>query len=63
VGLISRKRARQEAGEPPSEDSDTADQVEVTIEGPEAERLQGLVDMGEIAAMLQKRAAGPPPSP
>ena len=58
MGLISRK---QESGEPPADtEADGTDRVEVTIEGPDAERLGGLVDMSAIAATLRRRAAADP---
>jgi len=65
MALISRKPGKQESGEPVEPDADTAGQVEVTIEGPDAERLEGLIDMAAIAANLKRRAAGggPPPNP
>lgn len=62
MGLISKKPGRQEAGEPVDPDADQTAQVEVTIEGPDAERLNGLIDMGAIAASLKARAANPPPA-
>jgi hypothetical protein len=65
MALISRKPGKQESGEPVEPDTDTAGQVEVTIEGPDAERLEGLIDMAAIAAKLKRRAAGggPPSNP
>jgi hypothetical protein len=62
MGLISKKPGRQESGEPVDPDPDQAAQVEVTIEGPDAQRLEGLIDMAAIAASLKARAANPPPS-
>lgn len=59
MALISKKPANQESGEPVDPESDTTGHVEVTIEGPDAERLGGLVDMAAIAANLRKRAAPP----
>jgi hypothetical protein len=58
MGLISRKPGKQETGEPPSDtDADGTERVEVTIEGPDAERLGGLIDMSAVAEMLRRRAA------
>jgi len=50
MALISRKPGKQESGEPVDPDTDTAGQVEVTIEGPDAERLEG--DVAEIKGTL-----------
>jgi hypothetical protein len=61
MALISKKPGRQESGEPVEPDDDTSDQVEVTIAGPDSERLAGLVDMASIAATLAKRAAASKP--
>jgi hypothetical protein len=65
MGLISRKPGqKQEAGEPAADgDLDGADRVEVTIEGPDSERLGGLIDMSAVAAMLSRRAAQADPPP
>jgi hypothetical protein len=59
MGLISRKPGqKQETGEPAADgEADGADRVEVTIEGPDSERLGGLIDMSAVAAMLARRAA------
>jgi hypothetical protein len=59
MGLISRKKARQtDSGEPAHHDNDGEATVEVTIEGPDAERLGGLIDMSEVAAVLRRAAKG-----
>jgi hypothetical protein len=60
MALIRRKPGHQESGEPVEPDDDESGQVEVTIAGPDAKRLEGLVDMAAIAATLKKRAAPPP---
>jgi hypothetical protein len=56
MALIRKKPGHQESGDPVEEDTDTPGHVEVTIHGPDAERLEGLVDMAAIAARLKKRA-------
>jgi hypothetical protein len=62
MALISKKPANQESGEPVEPDSEPAGHVEVTIDGPDAKRLAGLVDMAAIASSLNKRAAATDPS-
>ncbi len=63
MGLVSRKKGQDSAAPPPEEDGHP-DQVEVTMAGPDAERLEGLIDMSAVAAVLRRRAAGgDPPKP
>jgi hypothetical protein len=62
MALISKKPGKQESGQPVEPDSDTTAHVQVTIEGPDAARLEGLIDMAAIAATLKKRAAEAGPS-
>jgi hypothetical protein len=62
MALISRKPGHQESGEPDRPDTGGPDtggkaEVQVTVAGPDAERLAGLIDMSAVAAMLRRRAA------
>jgi hypothetical protein len=63
MGLISRKKTRQtDSGEPADYGLEGAATVEVTIDGPDAERLTGLIDMSEVAAVLRRAAKGDTPA-
>jgi hypothetical protein len=62
MGLVSRKKARQEQGQEMSEpEAEGEATVEVSIAGPDAERLEGMIDMSEIAAVLRRAAKGDKP--
>jgi hypothetical protein len=62
MGLVSRKKARQEQGQEMSEvEAEGEPTVEVSMAGPDAERLEGMIDMSEIAAVLRRAAKGDKP--
>jgi hypothetical protein len=64
MALMRRKPAgRQETAAPPDGEAETAPGVEVTIDGPDAERLAHLVDTSILADLLRRRAAGVDESP
>jgi hypothetical protein len=65
MALMRRKpTGRQEYGAPPNDDAEAEPGVQVTIEGPDAERLAGLVDTSLLADILRRRAAETePPAP
>ena len=55
---------RQEHAAPPNDDAGAEPSVQVTIEGPDAERLANLVDTSLLADLLRRRAAdAEPPAP
>jgi hypothetical protein len=65
MALMRRKpTGRQEYSAPPNDDAEAEPAVQVTIEGPDAERLANLVDTSLLADLFRRRAAEPdPPAP
>ena len=64
MALMRRKpTGRQEFAAPPNDDAEADPAVQVTIEGPDAERLANLVDTSVLADLLRRRTAEAEPPP